>query len=204
MMKFFFQVCLVVAIHPAFAQTSSKDSVTKLIAAEICKEINANEATLKGSENWQMELGLLMLPVYSKYSDVLEKSIPGFTLDGPGIETLSKEIGMMMGLNCPTFLRLVSSEKTKQHTPVKEEEAAKSLKGVLLKIETGDFTNVHIKMPNGKVEKLWWMEYFDGANLLTEKVRLNKEVNVMYKEQDIYNAFLDQYVKTKIVVAASF
>jgi hypothetical protein len=204
MKKIFFLFCFAASCLQGFSQTGSKDSVTKLIAAEICKEINANEATLMNSDNWQMDLGLLMMPVYSKYLEVLEKVRPGFTMDGPGIEGLSKEIGLIIGLNCPSFLKVLSSDKKKMHALVKEDKLEKSLRGVLLKVETGEFTCVHIKMPNGKIEKVWWMEYFGGANLLLEKGRLNKEIVMMYKEQDIYNAGLEEYVKAKVAVGASF
>jgi hypothetical protein len=204
MKKIFFLFCVVVSCPQVFSQTSSKDSVTRLIAADICKEITANESTLKLSDNWQMDLGLLMMPVYSKYSDALEKAVPGFTMDGPGIETLSKEIGMLLGVNCPSFLKLISSNKAKLHDLTRDEKVEKSLKGVLLKIETGDFTSMHIRMPNGKIEKVWWMEYFAGANLLLEKGRLNKEIVILYKEQDIYNAGLEEYVKAKVAVGAVF
>ena len=204
MKKKFLLICLIAMCQQAFSQASTKDSVTKLMAADICKEINANEASLKKSENWQMDLGLMMMPVFSKHSAVLEKLVPGFSLNGPGMETLSKEIGMVLALNCPSFLRLISSDKSQLHALVKDGRVEKSLKGVLVKIETGEFTSVHIKMPNGKIEKVWWMEYFGGANSLVEKGRLNKEINIVYKEQEVYNAVLEEYVKTKIAIAVSF
>jgi hypothetical protein len=206
MKKKMLMICLLVICQQAFSQKSPKDSLTKLMAADICKEIAANEATLKSSTNWEMDLGLLMLPVYSNYADALEKVMPGFTMDGPGVESLSKEIGTSLGLGCPAFLKLITSNKGKLQELVRDRDndEEKTLTGVLQKVESNEFTSVHIKMPNGKVEKVWWMEYFNGANSLLEKGRLNKEITIHYKEQDVFNAGLKEYVKTKILVAAVF
>lgn len=199
-------ICLLVICQQVFSQKSPKDSLTKLIAADICKEIATNEATLKNSTNWEMDLGLLMLPVYSNYADALEKVMPGFTMDGPGVESLSKDIGTSLGLGCPAFLKLITSNKTQLQDLVRDRsnDEERSITGILQKVESNEFTSVHIKLPNGKVEKVWWLEYFNGANVLLEKGRLNKEITMRYKEQDMYNAALKEYVKTKIAMSASF
>jgi len=53
----------------------------------------------------------------------------------------------------------------------------------------------------GKIEKLWWMEYFQGSKtLLTDpNSRLNKPITVKYTEREVFNSTLGDYVKIKII-----
>ena len=74
------------------------------------------------------------------------------------------------------------------------------IKGTLVKIVKGDFTCIHIRTPQGKVEKLWWMQYFEGANALMDGTNLlNKYLVISYSEHEVYNAAQKDYVKIKVI-----
>ena len=51
------------------------------------------------------------------------------------------------------------------------------------------------------IEKLWWMEYFEGSGRLITNAgdMLNKDVKVKYTEKEIYNATLKEYIKIKVI-----
>ena len=58
---------------------------------------------------------------------------------------------------------------------------------------------MQVKNADGKIEKIWWMEYFEGANnLLSGKIKINKTISVHYVEREIYNGRLKDYVKIKV------
>ncbi len=184
----------------AVAQTSPKDSVFALMAKDICTQIIANESALSKSSNVEMELGLLMLPVYSDYSEQLKKVVPGFDmLDTKKQESLGESIGEKLAFTCPAFLKLITNNRTLMNAALNKPEE-QLVKGSLIKIVTGEFTSIHIRTAQGKIEKLWWMEYFDGANLLMEGTNLlNKFVVIAYSEHEVYNAVQKEYVKIKVI-----
>jgi hypothetical protein len=70
-----------------------------------------------------------------------------------------------------------------------------------VKIVGGDLTYLQVEDDKGKVEKLWWMEYFDGSNVLAAdpQRRLNKPIKVKFVEKEIFNSTLKDYVKVKVI-----
>jgi hypothetical protein len=76
-----------------------------------------------------------------------------------------------------------------------------SISGKLVKVVSGDFTHLQIEDLKGKVERVWWLEYFDGSNkLMTDpQGQLNKLIKVNYVEREMFNSTLKDYVKIKVI-----
>jgi hypothetical protein len=109
---------------------------------------------------------------------------------------------MKLASECPEFMKMVVSSET-----FKESKAARtgkteyrSLSGTLVKVVPGEFSHFLIKDQSGKTEKIWWMEYFPGADMLSDPKNLNGNVKLKYEEKEVYNGTLKDYVKIKVAV----
>ncbi|HMK04869.1 MAG TPA: hypothetical protein VK489_11785 [Ferruginibacter sp.] len=199
-------ICALLISSSLFSQVG-KDSLLKRMARETCDEITKKNLANKTMDEIQMEMGMAMIPIVTKYADELQATF-GFSLeDQQGLESVGKEIGMQLARDCPAFLKLIINNPS----VLKEMKAGNNEKiveyrhisGTLIKIVPGDFSYLQVRDASGKVEKLWWMEYFDGSNSLTTdpQKRLNKPVKVSYVEKEIYNAALKDYVKIKVITS---
>ena len=198
MSKIIFLLLSLLSAEAVLSQPN-KDSLYKLMAVGVCDEVKANESSLARSTDLQMDLGLLMLPIFSRHESDLKAVIPGFELDNMNlINEVSHGIGQKLAFMCPAFLKLVSGNKDllKAATDKTEEN---SFTGTLTKILSENFTCLLIKDNKGKIEKIWWMQYFEGANVLASGELLHKNITVFYSEQEIYNAVLKDYVKIKVI-----
>lgn len=187
----------------------SKDSLMKLMAKETCEEIAKKDLSNKTMEELEMELGLAMMPVVLKYQEALKTS--GYDMeDQQGMMNMGKEVGMQLAKDCPAFLKMfvnnpgvLKEALDKKETIGKEkmEVLPANVFGTLVKIVPGDISHIQVKDGTGKIQKLWWMEYFEGSNkLISEPAKfLNKTVQVSYVEKEIYNSTLKDYVKVKII-----
>ncbi len=200
MKRLFLLLPLVFTCQLLFCQVAPKDSIYQLMAKEVCKQIIANDSILAKSASLDVELGLLMLPIYADFSESLQKLIPGFEIsDSKQMEALGEAVGEKLAFTCPAFLKLITTNRALLNAALDKPEET-LIKGTLIKIVTGDFTSLHIRTAQGKIEKLWWMQYFDGANLLMEGSQLlNKYLVLSYSEHEVYNAAQKEYVKIKVI-----
>ncbi|MFT3980873.1 MAG: hypothetical protein QM687_10420 [Ferruginibacter sp.] len=194
MKKYFILVCLLFAFRFVPAQQSSLDSLYKKMALELCDELKAKETELRNSENLELDLGLIMLPVFSKHSDELEKYIPDFSpTNQEMISHIAEKTGEKLAIGCPLFLKLASEKMNMDNA-----DDEKEVNGAVDKINPGDFTSILFKTPGGEVLKLWWLEYFPGDNLVKKSAKLT----VKYKEVNIYNQVTGKYVAVKVLTHA--
>ena len=193
-------VLLLVFAQVFISKAQTKESVFTAMAADLCKEIKSKEAELKSSNDLQVELGLMMMPVFLKYEDDLKKAMPQFDVsDNKQVQILGVEVGKKL-IACPEFLSLMSATAGKGQVIQAPGEAAPvlQLEGIVTQVSAGDFTSIYIKTASGKVEKIWWMEYFPGDTKLANGSLLNKAVKIKYTEKETYNAALKEYIKIKI------
>lgn len=168
------------------------------MALEICVEITANDSVLAKSENFEMQLGLMMIPVLTAHKEELEKVIPGFVFeDEEQFGSLSEQLGVSMAMNCPVFLSLVATRPELLNDLNNNPE--RIIEGKLLQIQEGDFTSIQVKLGNGRTEKLWWMEFFEGAETLASKSLVSKQVKVKFVEKEVYNAAIKDYILIKVI-----
>jgi hypothetical protein len=185
----------------ASAQTT-KDSLVRQITKETCDELSGVDFSNKTSDELKISVGLSFAKIAGKHQDEL-KSI-GVTLSDPqSVGALGREIGVQLVTSCPTFVTAMTK------TPGFVNEAIQSAKGIstgtvsgkLLKIVEGEFTYLQVEDTNGKIQKLWWLEYFDGSNKLIGNANneLSKPIKVTYVEKEVFNSILKDYVKIKMI-----
>lgn len=87
-----------------------------------------------------------------------------------------------------------------------DEEKIKSVEGKFVRLEQqGIFNQFIIKFNNGKEEKLWWFEFFEGADEFISKPDSfkNGKLFVKYRGTKVYDASLNDYRVIKIVTGLS-
>lgn len=195
----FFALFITNNVH---SQNFTKDSLIKKMSAEICKEIKANDSMLLKTDNFEMQLGLLMIPIMSQYKIEIVEVVPGFSFENSeALEKLTEELGTVMAMNCPIFLTIIAARpELINNTNLNPE---RSLEGKLMQIQEGDFTSIQVKLSNGRTEKLWWMEFFEGADTLGSKELVSKKVSVRYIEKEVYNAAIKDYIIIKVITGIS-
>jgi hypothetical protein len=199
MKKLFALLCFSLASSLLSAQTnSSKESVFVKMAAELCKEIKSKDSALRKSTQLDMDFGLIMIPIFSKYEDQLKTAIPGFELSEQS-EMLGEEMGKRLATGCPEFLSIMTSSPEFMESVNKEDgPVIQKLEGTLINITAGDFSAIHVKTASGKTEKIWWMEYFPGEDKLSGGKLINKKLTIKYSEREVYNAGMKTYIKVKV------
>jgi len=178
----------------------SKDSLLSLIAADVC--VNLSDKPHSTEKELELQMTQAFLPLVSKYSESISKyyDLENET-DSRGYRQLGIDVGMKMMSSCPVFMKNmmqhVAEEKENEKTPDISKPKRSYLSGTLLKIIPGEFTYLSIKTEAGQMQKIWWLEYFEGSDKLTPEL-YNKPVTIEYIEKEMYNATLKDYIKIKI------
>ena len=192
----FFTGLLFISIKNSFAQKDS--TFTQKITIEFCNEFSKKDfSEFKGFE---MELGLLIVPIIEKYSKEIEKEW-GLSRDNDqDYEKISEKIGQEAALGCPKFLDFVRNNLSEIKESADEDET-KLITGTFQRIEEQLFCSLVIKTKAGKEEKLWWFQFFEGADELIKKPAMlaKKNITVRYTEMEVYDSKLKEYRAIKVI-----
>jgi hypothetical protein len=203
MNKMLFLVCIfLLPIGVAMAQSTTKEELMKTLARETCADLKTDLRN-KSADELKMALGLPMVAAAGRHQADLERL--GFNLsDSQGAEALGREIAYQLASNCPNFTAAMINNASSVSEIAKTasvSQSSQSITGKLAGIVNGDFTYLQIEDSKGKIEKLYWMEYFEGANILAvnPQSRIQKTITVNYVEKEIFNSSLKDYLKVKIL-----
>lgn len=184
---------------------AQKDStLDQRIGVAFCTEFSKIDSSKLTADGWEMELGLMILPLFEKFSAEIEKEWNISSDDPDGMEKIGEKIGQIAALKCPAFQQFVLKNLDK--LGLDEEGSEKSVEGKLIRIEQqGPFNQLIIKAKNGKDEKLWWFEFFEGADELLSKPDKfkNETLKVKYKEMDVYDALIKEYRVIRVITNLS-
>ena len=201
--KILITICFTVITSISFSQIT-KDSLVKMMAKDVCDELNKTTKDSK-VDNLQEKLGMAMLPVFSKYLKEIKQVYNVTEINEASGEKIGEDIGEKLASDCPIFMKLIldNAEATKEIIGLNEKAKGIKLTGTLLRIVNGDITYFEVKTSSGKIEKIYWLEFFEGSEKLTNSSLslLNKKITISYVEKEIYKSSLKDY--SKIKVAAS-
>ncbi|MEO6583334.1 MAG: hypothetical protein ABIO05_03365 [Ferruginibacter sp.] len=200
-MKKYIAILLLVSIIStnAFSQTQkAKDSLMKVMVAEACEEIVKKDFSTLGKDELEMELGMAIIPVFTNHLEEMKEIFDVDMSDAGKVTQFGQTLGMRLAMECPGFMKVVSGNKTFQEMAVGKSTEKITLSGTLQKIVPGDITHFIIKTESGRLEKIWWMAHFDGAEKLMQPGNLNKKLSIQYKEMEVYNAAVKDYIKIKV------
>jgi hypothetical protein len=179
---------------------STNDVFIKQLTRETCDEVVKIDFSKKTAEEFKLSLGLVLVKVMGQHQQELrERGVnPG---DPKSLEKVATDVGMRLAADCPVFVEALTRNPDTIRDFAEDESSSGNISGRLLKIVGGEFTYLQVEDDKGKIQKLWWMEYFDGSNkfLADPQRQLNKTVRIDYVEKEMFNSTLNDYVKIKVI-----
>ena len=191
-----FAILFFAPLQKSFAQKDS--TLTQKITNDFCIEFSKKDfSKLKGFE---MEIGLLVIPIIEKYSKEIKKEWDLDPENEEDYEKISEKIGREATVGCPKFLEFIKNN-IDQINEVAEEDDTKSISGTFQRLEGQLFTALVIKTKGGKEEKLWWFQFFEGSvELAKDPASLaKKNLIIKYTEMEVYDAKLKEYRTIKVM-----
>ncbi len=185
------------------AQKITKDSLVKVISNEVCIEMGKSQSKInKGNLNEQ--LGLMLLPSIMKHMEEIQEVYKIEDINEKSMYEVGKDVGMRMATSCEFFLKLISENLEEfQSMGEKSKSKAKSentISGNFIKLTTAEISYIEIKTASGKIEKLFWMGYFDGADdLSNKKITVNKKLKIYFEEKEVFKPALNDYINVKVI-----
>lgn len=194
-MKFYLTaICLLTTL---FLNAQNRDSLLVQMARETCTEIKSKDFSKISAEDLEMELGMAMMPLFAKYSNEIRDVFNVDLANQSDVTAFGQEIGIRLVTECPEFIRIFANRKNGQ--TVESSAGTGTVTGKLQKVVDGEFTHILVKDQRGKIEKLWWFDYFEGAEFLRDKSNLDKSFRVSYTEREVYSSMLKDYVKIRVI-----
>jgi hypothetical protein len=179
----------------------TRDSLTRLIATEACADLSKQDLSNATKDQVTTQLGISLISLMVKYEDDVKRlyDIKDFSEES-AIQNVGKDVGMKLVFLCPDFAKVMMAGDDDESGNAKPAKNVKKLQGTLVRIIPGEFTCLEIKTPSGKLEKIWWIDYFTGAEILmqTPSKLLGKRVSVEFQEQDRYSHTQKEYVPIKV------
>jgi len=183
----------------ASAQSASKENFENAIVKEFCDSFESASPRLT-KDNMTVEMGAMIVPLMSRYNNDV-KSYWGIDMSSKeGIRSFGEKVGQLAALKCPAFLTFIKNN-LQEIVSENGQGASKTYSGKILKIEGQPFVYLLVQNNQGRTDKLYWLEYFEGANRLTTQPAsgLNKTVTIFYKEMEVYQAVEKEYKTIKVI-----
>jgi hypothetical protein len=188
---------------PLLAQTT-RDALIKQVTKETCDELSKTDFSNKSTDEFKITLGLVLVKVVAAHQAEL-KTVGVSVSDPQSLEKIGNDVGVQLVTTCPSFLSALTGNPNAVKELLDNEKASVSgsISGKLVKVVGGEFTYLQVEDAKGKVEKLWWLEYFEGSNNLVgdQQSQLNKPIKVNYVEKEMFNSTLKDYVKIKVITS---
>lgn len=195
-------LCLLVVFTNSLSSQSDeqKDALLQTIANESCDCINKKQidfATVQQAQ-LEMEFGFCILESYSKNKKEADKVLNLTFSDEQSMEALGADVAIKMMGVCPDFMTKVAGVYASS-----EFEAAKDdiiIVGYVTNIQESLFNIVEVKDTDNRLQKLLWLEYFEGDNLLYDLNKLKKnKVKITCYEYEMFDPKIKDYRNFKII-----
>ncbi len=173
-----------------------KDSLLKVMGTEVCAELTKKDLAKLKKDELEMQVGLAFIPSITKYEAEL-KAVYGENMELDGLmEKVSEDLALRLMTDCPTFLTAIAGNS---NIKAGESQTVNMMNAVLVKLVPGEFTHLLVKDNKGRVQKLWWMDYFEGADGFVATP--NKKMKISYVARQVYNARLKIYSDILVITA---
>lgn len=207
------KILTLVAIIACFTTKAqiTKDSLLKVMSNEACEEFAKKDFSTIDKKNLETEMGMLLAPAMMSHLDDIERIYGGGMTDPDAMRKMGMDLSMKLASTCPKFIEFsmkMAGKSKEDNSKVKNENTSDVngeaiINGTLLSINPGDITTLSLSDGKGKTAKLYWLEYFDNADVLRTngKKYLNKKVTVNYTEKSVYDFVRKNYKTIKVVTS---
>lgn len=171
----------------------SQDDYMKDIATKSCECLNSVNLEGKGSEQFNMELGLCMIQAAQPYEKELlrDYKIDFAKIDQQG-EELGRIIGMKMATVCPQDLMVIASRLESDDIKSNDVSSNSEITGKITGIQEKDFVTFIVRDNKGNMKRLLWMApiklYGKYGNLSRDyKLFLSERATITYDTQEYFD-----------------
>ena len=212
-----------------FIFSLNAQDVADKIAEDACECIDAVDQESGSKKDMETMMGLCLISAAQPYNDQLKKQY-GIDMSKDLNSKKGKKLGEIIGVRmlgyCPGYVMAMGGRKSyaeakqeyrnRKSTTEEVEEAAEaveeeevvelmSLSGSIVEVSSDDFVSIMVKQGDGRQVKLYWMEYFEGAEALENIDALKgKEVVFEYEEREFFEPQIKQYIKYKVIKSVEF
>lgn len=186
-------IALFLAVLPITA--IAQKTLGQRMADDFCKELDKRNISEVWDESSMEKIGLAMMPLATKYADEFKKEYGIELKTQKDFDEFGRVVGEEAGKSCPKFQKMMENMMSSK---VEEVKSTTSLDGTFIGLDaSGSFAFFKVKGADGREQKIWWFEHFNGAELLNNTLN-NKKVTVVYVEREVYEPKLKDYVKIKV------
>lgn len=186
----------------SFAQDKEdlKDELFDTIAVETCECVSKKnlDVTVLTQGQIEMEFGFCILESYGKHKKNAENLINVSFSDEESLEQLGVDVAIKMMAHCPDVMSIIAGNYAAD-----EFEEAKNdifIFGQVTKIEESQFNTIELKDTDDRIQKVLWLEYFEGDNLFNDLNKLKKaKVKVTCYQSELYDPRIKEYRNFKII-----
>lgn len=177
-----------------FAQTSpqAKDSLMKLMSAQVCTEVSKIDPAKLNQESLEQALMLAMIPVVAEHQSALEQILDVKASEPQSFEKFGNELGMELLKSCPAFLQ-VAMNNSNDATSGGAQPATGQVSGKLLKVQTGAMNSFELLNDEGKLLTIWCTRHFEGDQKLADMNHIGKNIQVEYVTEKVYDFLTGSY-----------
>ena len=135
---------------------------------------------------------------YSKHKKEADKHLDVSFDDEQSLENLGVEVALKMMTHCSDFMmKLAGGYAADEFEKAKEDI---TLVGKIVNIHESQFSIVELRDTDDRIQKLLWLEYFEGSNLLEDLNKLKKKrLKVTYIEKEMYDPKIGEYRNFKVI-----
>lgn len=180
----------------ANAQTFDKKEFLKEAAEYVCDCFEEKEG---GELAPDMAVGFCMI-TYLQDNPVKAKMAFGdYELtDVEAMTRIGEELGVAMAGVCPTILIKLAGEEEAATAAETADES--QMVGKLLSVDFGEKTIITLQKENGQVVKFYWLEYFQGADVMAGPNQpKGQNVVISYRSVDIFSGTDKEYYTRRVV-----
>ncbi len=164
------------------------------IVRQSCECVEMVSDTLK-LEQYNIQLGLCMLEASMPYKTELMND---YNVDLDNIDTEGEKLGRIIGLKmvsvCPKALTKMANIVSDNKNKINKDNDGE-LTGVITNIGSDNFVIFSVKDDDGKITKMYWLNFIESSVELTANYGSLKgrSVQIIYKKEDFFDPRIEQY-----------
>ena len=184
--------------------SAQKTALEKVVDSS-CKCLNGLRGKIKNGDDFnKLGQGCIMSAAAPYLEEIAkDEGISMDSLDSDGGEKLGQKIGIKLATSCPAFLEMYA-----QYGQNEEESSVVkgTVKGTITLVDpsSGNFT-LTIKDDAGKLTKLTWLTYFEGADDYKANPLLlkGKKAEITWVQVELYSVKQKDFIVVKEVTGLS-
>ena len=192
---------LIIAVMFGLNVAAQTEKQIDRVTESTCECLQNKDIDAGDMNRLQVELGVCMLAAMGENNISLDVGDQG------EMTKFGEKIGAQLAYTCPKFLELIgemADENPEAFNDLLDDSDEPSLEvssGTVLEINSDDFVTLRITNVSGKKETFFWMQHFQGSDLLENggSAILKKNVYIEYETIEVYSAKIEDYTDLKII-----